>query len=155
VTTEFGGAPAQVFTHWPIYVLAVVGPAGFILNQDAFQQGTFLAPVQAIITTADPVISIGPGVAWLGVALRTGPADIFGEVASLLLMTAGSSSPPASLPRSRGAHRPKERASKLLPGSPSTGQRESAYRASTTEGGPLAVMLTPAVPRDPVGRPSS
>ena len=89
VTTEFGGGPAKVFTNWPIYVLAVVGPAGFILNQDAFQQGTFLAPVQAIITTADPVISIGLGVLWLGVVLRGGPADIFGEVASLLLMTAG------------------------------------------------------------------
>ena len=89
MTTEFGGGPGQVFTNWPIYVLAVVGPVGFILNQDAFQQGTFLAPVQAIITTADPVISIGLGVLWLGVVLRGGPADIFGEVASLLLMTAG------------------------------------------------------------------
>jgi hypothetical protein len=73
VTTEFGGGPAKVFTNWPIYVLAVVGPVGFILNQDAFQQGTFLAPVQAIITTADPVISIGLGVLWLGVVLRGGP----------------------------------------------------------------------------------
>jgi hypothetical protein len=89
VTTEFGGGPGRVFTNWPIYVLAVVGPAGFILNQDAFQEGTFLAPVQAIITAADPVISIGLSILWLGVALRTGPADTFGEVASLLLMTAG------------------------------------------------------------------
>jgi Domain of unknown function (DUF1707) len=31
--------------------------AGYILNQDAFQQGTLLAPVQAIISAADPVIS--------------------------------------------------------------------------------------------------
>ena len=89
VTTEFGGGPAKVFTNWPIYVLAVAGPVGFILNQDAFQQGTFLAPVQAIITTADPVISIGLGILWLGVVLLSSPAAIFGEVASLLLMTAG------------------------------------------------------------------
>jgi drug/metabolite transporter (DMT)-like permease len=89
VTTEFGGGPEQVFTHWPIYVFAVVGPAGFILNQNAFQQGSFLAPVQAIITTTDPVISIGLGVLWLGVTLRSSPVDVFGEVASLLLMTAG------------------------------------------------------------------
>ena len=89
VTSEFGSGPAHVFTNWPIYVLAVVGPAGFILNQDAFQQGRFLAPVQAIITTADPIISIGLGVAWLSVALRSSPAAIAGEVASLLLMTAG------------------------------------------------------------------
>lgn len=89
VTSEFGGGPGQVFTHWPVYLVAVVGPAGFILNQDAFQQGRFLAPVQAIITTADPVTSIGLGVIWLGVRLRGGPADLFGEVASLLLMVAG------------------------------------------------------------------
>jgi hypothetical protein len=89
VTTEFGGGPDKVFTNWPIYVFAVVGPAGFILNQDAFQQGTLLAPVQAIITTADPVISIALGVLWLGVVLRSSPVAIFGQVASLLLMTVG------------------------------------------------------------------
>jgi hypothetical protein len=89
VTSEFGGGPAHVFTSWPIYVLAVVGPAGFILNQDAFQQGKFLAPVQAIITTADPVISIGLGILWLDVVLRSSPAQVFGEVAFLLLMVAG------------------------------------------------------------------
>jgi hypothetical protein len=89
VTSQFSVGAAQVFTNWPIYVFAVVGPAGFILNQDAFQQGRFLAPVQAIITTADPVISIGLGVLWLGVRLASSPADILGEVASLLLMAAG------------------------------------------------------------------
>jgi hypothetical protein len=89
VTTEFGGGPVRVFTNWPIYVFAVVGPAGFILNQDAFQQGTLLAPVQAIITTADPVISITLGVAWLGVVVRSSPVALFGQVASLLLMTVG------------------------------------------------------------------
>jgi hypothetical protein len=89
VTSEFGGGPAAVFTNWPVYVLAVIGPAGYILNQDAFQRGRFLAPVLAIITTADPVISIGLGVLWLGVRLRSSPAEIFGQVASLLLMVTG------------------------------------------------------------------
>jgi hypothetical protein len=89
VTSEFGGGPARLFSDWPIYVLAVVGPVGFLLNQDAFQQGTLLAPVQAIITTADPVISIALGVLWLHVRLRSSPAATFGVVASLLLMTAG------------------------------------------------------------------
>jgi hypothetical protein len=89
LTSEFGGGVGQVFTHWPIYVFAVVGPAGFILNQDAFQQGTFLAPVQAIISAADPIISIGLGIVWLDVRLRGGPAATAGEVVSLLLLTAG------------------------------------------------------------------
>jgi hypothetical protein len=78
-----------VFSNWPIYLFAVVGPAGFILNQNALQQGRFLAPVQAIITTADPILSVGLGVLWLGVRLRGSPAEVFGEVASLLLMAAG------------------------------------------------------------------
>jgi hypothetical protein len=89
VTTEFGSGPAHVFTNWPIYVLAVTGPVGFILNQDAFQQGRFLAPVQAIITTADPVVSIGLSILWLDARLRGSPAAIVGEIVSLLLMTAG------------------------------------------------------------------
>ena len=89
LTSEFGGGPGQVFTNWPIYFFAVVGPAGYILNQDAFQQGTLLAPVQAIISAADPVISIALGIVWLAVRLRGGPADIAGEVVSLLLLTGG------------------------------------------------------------------
>jgi hypothetical protein len=89
VTSEFGHGPERVFTNWPIYILAVTGPVGFILNQDAFQQGSFLAPVQAIVTTADPIISIALGVLWLDVALRNSPGAIAGEVISLLVMTAG------------------------------------------------------------------
>jgi hypothetical protein len=38
---------------------------------------------------ADPVISGGLGVLWLGVRLRSSPTDIFGQVASVLLMAAG------------------------------------------------------------------
>lgn len=88
VTSEFHGA-AELFTNWPLYVLAVVGPVGYLLNQDAFQQGTFLAPVQAIITSADPVISIGLGIVWLHVHVRGSPVAIAGQVASLLVMVAG------------------------------------------------------------------
>jgi hypothetical protein len=89
LTSEFGGGLSEVFGNWPIYVFAVVGPAGFVLNQDAFQQGRFLAPVQAIITSADPVISVALGIAWLSVRLRSGPLDICGEVGSILLMITG------------------------------------------------------------------
>ena len=89
LTSEFGGGLGQVFTNWPIYVFAVVGPAGYILNQDAFQQGTLLAPVQAIISAADPVISIALGIVWLAVQVRGSPEAITGEVASLLLLTGG------------------------------------------------------------------
>jgi hypothetical protein len=89
LTSEFDGGLSEVFSSWPIYVFAVVGPAGFLLNQDAFQQGRFLTPVQAIITTADPVLSIALGILWLNVQLHSSPADIAGLVVSLLLMITG------------------------------------------------------------------
>ncbi len=89
LTAEFGEGLARVFTNWPIYVLAVVGPAGFILNQDALQQGRILAPVQSIISSADPVISIALGIVWLDVVLRSTPGAIAGEVLFLLLMIVG------------------------------------------------------------------
>jgi hypothetical protein len=89
VTTEASGGAARVFTNWPIYVLAITGPVGFILNQDAFQQGRFLAPVQAILTTTDPIISIGLSILWLGSRLQSSPGAIAGVVISLLVMTAG------------------------------------------------------------------
>jgi hypothetical protein len=89
LTSEFGGGLGAVFTNWPIYVFIVVGPAGFILNQNALQQGTLLAPVQAIISVADPVISVALGIAWLDVRLRSSPAAIVGEVVSFLLLTIG------------------------------------------------------------------
>ena len=44
VSDVSGGLPA-VLTDWPIYALAVVGPLGFLLNENAFQQGTLIAPV--------------------------------------------------------------------------------------------------------------
>ena len=78
-----------MLTNWPIYMLAITGPVGFILNQDAFQQGRFLAPVQAILTTTDPVISIGLSVLWLGSRLQSSPAAIAGVVVSLLVMAVG------------------------------------------------------------------
>ncbi|HEX4093870.1 MAG TPA: DMT family transporter, partial [Trebonia sp.] len=89
LTSEFGGGLGAVFANWPIYVFVVVGPAGFILNQNALQQGTLLAPVQAIISVADPILSIALGVAWLDVRLRSSPGAIVGEVVSFLLLTAG------------------------------------------------------------------
>jgi hypothetical protein len=89
VTSEVGHGFGGLFSNWPIYILLVVGPVGYLLNQNAFQQGTFLAPVQAIITAADPVLSIALGIVWLDVKVRSSPAAIAGEVVSLLVMIVG------------------------------------------------------------------
>jgi drug/metabolite transporter (DMT)-like permease len=83
-----GGLPA-LLTDWPIYALAVVGPLGFLLNENAFQQGTLIAPVLSIITVCDPLVSIALAYFWLGEKLSSSPAAVFGEVASLAVMIAG------------------------------------------------------------------
>lgn len=89
VTAELGGGLANLFTHWPIYAVAIIGPIGFVLNQNAFQAGTTLAPVLAIITITDTIGDIGLGWLFLHEELASGPAAIAGQVASLLVMAVG------------------------------------------------------------------
>jgi hypothetical protein len=89
LTADFSGGPAQVFSHWPVYGLAVTGPLGFLLNQDAFQRGVLISPVLAVITTCDPLVSVALAHFWLGERLSSSPAGIAGTVVSLLLMIAG------------------------------------------------------------------
>ena len=62
-TAGHGGGLADLFTRWPIYAVAIIGPVGFVLNQNAFQAGALLAPVLAIITITDTIGTIG--LAWL------------------------------------------------------------------------------------------
>lgn len=89
VVSDVSGGLPGLLTDWPIYALAVVGPLGFLLNENAFQQGTLIAPVLAIITVSDPLISIALAALWLDEKLNSSPAGIAGEVISLLLMVAG------------------------------------------------------------------
>jgi len=89
VVSDLSGGLAAMLTDWPIYVLAIVGPAGFILNEDAYQQGTLIAPVLAIITACDPVISIALGAVFLNEKLSGSLAGIIGEVISLIVMITG------------------------------------------------------------------
>jgi len=89
LTTDFSGGLAQVFSHWPVYALVIVGPLGFLLNQNAFQQGILLAPVLAIITVSDPLVSIALAYFWLHEQLNSTAGIVAGEVLALLVMTAG------------------------------------------------------------------
>jgi drug/metabolite transporter (DMT)-like permease len=88
VSDTSGGLP-HIFTDWPIYALAIVGPLGFLLNENAFQQGTLIAPVLAIITVCDPVISIALAAIWLNEKLSSSPAGIAGEIIALIVMVVG------------------------------------------------------------------
>ncbi len=89
VVSHTGGGLLGILTDWPIYTLAVVGPLGFLLNENAFQTGALIAPVMAIITVCDPLISIALAALWLDEKLSSTPAGVAGEVVSLIVMTVG------------------------------------------------------------------
>ena len=89
VVSDVSGGLVGLLTDWPIYALAVVGPLGFLLNENAFQQGTLIAPVLSIITVCDPLISIALAALWLNEKLSSSAGAIAGEVISLALMVAG------------------------------------------------------------------
>lgn len=89
VISDVGAGIGALLTDWPIYALAVVGPLGFLLNENAFQSGTLIAPVLSIITVCDPVISVALGWLWLGEQLSGTPAGLAGEVLTLMLMAVG------------------------------------------------------------------
>jgi hypothetical protein len=88
-TAEHGGGLAGLFTHWPIYAVAIIGPMGFVLNQNAFQASTLLAPVLAIITITDTIGDVALGWLLLDEKLASGPLEIAGQAASLLVMIVG------------------------------------------------------------------
>ncbi len=80
------GDPAR---QWPLYLLVIVGPTGFLLNQNAFQAGLLISPVLAIITTADPLVSIGIAHFWLKETMASTPPALAAEAVSLALMAGG------------------------------------------------------------------
>ena len=89
VVSDVSGGLAGLLTNWPIYALAVVGPLGFLLNENAFQSATLIAPVLSIITVCDPLISIALASLWLNESLSSSPTAITAEVIALTLMVVG------------------------------------------------------------------
>jgi drug/metabolite transporter (DMT)-like permease len=89
VTFSLAQGFSEPLEQWPVYALAIVGPVGFLLNQEAFQSGTLIAPALAVITTVTSLVSIGIGYLWLNENVASGPWDVVTEVASLAAMTAG------------------------------------------------------------------
>lgn len=81
--------PATLFQRWELYVVLVVAPAGFLLNQHAFQEGSVGSVAVAIITVGDPVVSISVGAAWLGESLAGGTTNTILQVLALMVMAAG------------------------------------------------------------------
>jgi hypothetical protein len=75
--------------QWPLCAIVITAPTGFPLSQEAYQAGTLLSPVLAIITAVDPLVSIGVAHAWLDETIVGTPLPLAGEVISLADMTGG------------------------------------------------------------------
>jgi len=76
-------------THWSLWALVVLGPLGFLLNQNAFHEGELVSPPLAVITVTDPLVGIGIGVLWLGETIGGSPGAVIGEVLGLAAMALG------------------------------------------------------------------
>jgi len=83
------GLEVNIFTEWELYAVAIVGPAGFLLNQNAFQAGRLISPVLAVITTVDPLVSIGLATVLLEERVVATPAAMVAEGFFLAVMTGG------------------------------------------------------------------
>ncbi len=89
ITQTIGQGFSPPSRQWPLYAFIVAEPIGFLLNQNAFQESSLIAPVLAIRTVTDPLVAIGIGLVWLNEQVATGPAAITAEVAGLIIMSGG------------------------------------------------------------------
>lgn len=80
---------ADPMRQWPVYLMVIVTPVGFLLNQNAFQAGTMIAPVLAVITAADPLVSMAAGAAFLHEKIATAPLALAAEALSLAITIGG------------------------------------------------------------------
>jgi drug/metabolite transporter (DMT)-like permease len=89
VTTAVRGGVGELFTTPALYAACVVGPMGFLLSQNTFQQGRLVSPSVAVITTADPIVGVFAGIAWLGEDLDTSAPLLAGQALAGLVVLLG------------------------------------------------------------------
>jgi drug/metabolite transporter (DMT)-like permease len=89
VSFSLGQGFSEPLKQWPLYALVIVGPLGFLLNQEAYQRGPLIAPALAVITAADPLVSIAIAALWLDEGIANGPWSLAAEMASLAVMITG------------------------------------------------------------------
>lgn len=89
LVTSVSGPVVGALSHWQLYAIAGLGPIGFLLNQNAFQEGVLGSVAVAVIDVGDPLVSISLGIAWFGDTLAHDPISIVLEVALLTLLAGG------------------------------------------------------------------
>lgn len=82
---QVGSGVIAIISGWPLYALLVIGPAGFIVNQLAFQAGPLAASLPAI-TAVDPLVSIVRGLLLFDERLHGRPAAAVAEGAALTVL---------------------------------------------------------------------
>lgn len=83
------GGVAELASHWAVYAVCVIGPAGFLLAQNTFQVGSAFAPALAVIRSVDPVVAVAIGVVWLGERVSTGASLLTAEVIAAAVLLSG------------------------------------------------------------------
>ncbi|GAB3363534.1 DMT family transporter [Amycolatopsis echigonensis] len=111
----------EPFRHWTLYLVCVVGPLGFLLSQNTFQQGRFLTPALAVITALDPLVGVAIGLSWMGESADGRPLALFGEALSGLVIVVG-----IALLSTRASHLSAE--SEMPPAEEETASEESGER---------------------------
>jgi glycerol-3-phosphate acyltransferase PlsY len=89
VAGELRISVVEPFGHWTLYAVCVIGPIGFLLSPNTFQQGKMVAPALAVITTVDPLVGVAIGVWWLGESAVTDAAVLAGELVAALVIVLG------------------------------------------------------------------
>ncbi|MET7993737.1 DMT family transporter [Amycolatopsis sp. NPDC005232] len=79
VAGQFRQGLDEPFKHWTLYIVCVVGPLGFLLSQNTFQQGRYLTPALAVITALDPLVGVAIGLSWMGESANGTPWGLAGE----------------------------------------------------------------------------
>lgn len=92
LTDQFRESLTAPFSHPTLYLACIVGPMGFLLSQNTFQQGRLISPAVAVITSVDPIVGVFAGIGWLGEELDTSPGRLAGEAAAALVVLAGIAS---------------------------------------------------------------
>jgi drug/metabolite transporter (DMT)-like permease len=82
VADQFGEAVVEIFVHWHLYALVVIGYASMTFNQLALNTGA-LAPAVATSLAFDPITSVVLGVTLLDESLHTSPLGLIGTVLAL------------------------------------------------------------------------
>lgn len=81
--------PGRILSQWQLYGITVIGVAGFLLNQNAFQSGLIGALASAVITVGDPIVAVAFGATWLGEDIAGGPLVTTLQAMMILLVAGG------------------------------------------------------------------